>query len=51
MRKTEILTDWEFRIDELNYRAQVKVPHTWNVCDETQHYRGKADYASTIYRS
>lgn len=49
MRKTEILTDWEFRIDELNYRAQVKVPHTWNVCEKTQYYRGKADYASTLY--
>lgn len=49
MREKYVLSDWEFEIGKLDYRAKVKVPHTWNVCEETQHYRGKAEYRTAAY--
>lgn len=49
MREKYVLSDWEFEIGKLDYRAKVKVPHTWNVFEETQHYRGKAEYRTAAY--
>ncbi len=49
MREKQILSDWDFSIYKLNYNAKVKTPHTWNVCEETQHYRGKANYETTVF--
>ena len=49
MREKQILSDWDFSIHKLNYNAKVKTPHTWNVCEETQHYRGKANYETIVF--
>lgn len=49
MKTKVVLSDWDFRIDKLDYQSKVKAPHTWNVCDETQHYRGKAVYRTSFY--
>lgn len=48
MENKIVLSEWDFKIDKLNYRSKVKTPYTWNVCEQTQHYRGKAEY-STIF--
>lgn len=49
MENKIVLSDWDFSIDKLNYKSKVKIPHTWNVCEETQHYRGKAEYGTTFF--
>ncbi len=49
MREKIVLSQWDFSIEKLHYRAKVQVPHTWNVCDETQNYRGRADYSTTVF--
>lgn len=49
MREKIVLSQWDFSIEKLHYRSKVKVPHTWNVCHETQDYRGKAEYRTTVF--
>lgn len=48
MQTIQKLTHWEITIDSLSYREQVQVPHTWNVHEKTEHYRGKARYRTTL---
>ena len=48
MQTIQKLTHWEITIDSLSYREQVQVPHTWNVHEKTEHYRGKAHYRTTL---
>ena len=43
-----ILNPWELSIKPLGYRETVQVPYTWNVCEQTQDYRGKARYTTII---
>lgn len=49
MKTKKILSDWDFSIDKLNYKSKITAPHTWNVCEETQHYRGRAEYQTTVF--
>lgn len=49
MKNKIVLSDWYLKIDKLNYESAVKVPHTWNVCEETQYYKGKAEYSTVFF--
>lgn len=48
MRHQIPLNKWDFSIEALNYRTAVMLPHTWNVDDAVQHYRGAAAYETTV---
>lgn len=49
MRYSIPLNKWTFYIDELNYKANVAVPHTWNVDDNVMRHRGNARYETTVF--
>lgn len=42
-----LLEKWDFHTDA-SEREAVNVPHTWNVFDKTEHYRGKGYYDTVI---
>ena len=48
MRYSISLNKWNFSIKELNYSADVTVPHTWNVDDNVMKHRGLAKYETTV---
>lgn len=49
MRYNISLNKWNFSINELNYKAKVTAPHTWNVDDEVMNHRGTAEYETTVF--
>lgn len=49
MRYNITLNKWNFSINELNYKAKVTVPHTWNVDDDVMKYRGIVEYETTVF--
>ena len=47
MRFDLTLNRWEFTLGE--YKANVTVPHTWNVDDEVMKHRGAAEYKTSVF--
>lgn len=48
MRYQIPLNKWNFSIEALGCHMPVTIPHTWNVDDAMQHYRGVAAYETTV---
>lgn len=42
------LKNWNFEIQELNYKKEVIIPHTWNVDSQVMKHRGNARYTTEV---
>ena len=51
MKRSAEICDWEFSIPALEYSKNVRLPHTWNVVDETMNYRGEGIYTAKVFLS
>lgn len=49
MRYAQTINRWKFTLG--NYKANVVIPHTWNVDDEVMKYRGEAIYETAVFVS
>ena len=51
MKRSAEICDWEFSIPALEYSKNVRLPHTWNVVDDTMNYRGEGIYTAKVFLS